>query len=76
MWPFGKGIVDQIKDVLGQNKVSRDLPVQVEERNGEVVLKGDVPTEDHKSLLETFRNARANGADLDPKTGVRMPRRE
>jgi hypothetical protein len=29
-----------------------------------------------KSLLETFRNARANGADLDPKTGVRMPRRE
>ena len=29
-----------------------------------------------KSLLETFRNDRANGADLDPKTGVRMPRRE
>jgi hypothetical protein len=29
-----------------------------------------------KSLLETFRNARANGADIDPKTGVRMPRRE
>ena len=29
-----------------------------------------------KSLLETFRNVRANGADLDPKTGVRMPRRE
>jgi hypothetical protein len=29
-----------------------------------------------KSLLETFRNARANGADLDPKTGVRMPSRE
>ena len=29
-----------------------------------------------KSLMETFRNARANGADLDPKTGVRMPRRE
>lgn len=54
MWPFGKGIVDQIKDVFGQNKVSRDLPVQVEERNGEVVLKGDVPTEDHKSLLETI----------------------
>jgi hypothetical protein len=27
-----------------------------------------------KSLLETFRNARANGADLDPKTGVRMSR--
>ncbi|GEM44603.1 BON domain-containing protein [Deinococcus cellulosilyticus] len=54
MWPFGKGIVEQIKDVLGQNKVSRDLPVQVEERNGEVVLKGDVPTEDHKSLLETI----------------------
>ena len=27
-----------------------------------------------KSLLETFRNARSNGADLDPKTGVRMPR--
>src|SRR5258708_39131166 len=27
-----------------------------------------------KSLLETFRNVRANGADLDPKTGVRMPR--
>jgi hypothetical protein len=26
-----------------------------------------------KSLLETFRNVRANGADLDPKTGVRMP---
>jgi hypothetical protein len=26
------------------------------------------------SLLETFRNARANGADLDPKTGVRMRR--
>jgi len=25
-----------------------------------------------KSLLETFRNVRANGADLDPKTGVRM----
>jgi hypothetical protein len=29
-----------------------------------------------KSLLETFRNIRANGADLDPKTRVRMPRRE
>jgi hypothetical protein len=29
-----------------------------------------------KSLLETFRNVHANGADLDPKTGVRMPRRE
>jgi hypothetical protein len=29
-----------------------------------------------KSLLETFRNLRANGADLDPKTRVRMPRRE
>jgi hypothetical protein len=29
-----------------------------------------------KSLLETFRNVRSNGADLDPKTGVRMPRRE
>jgi len=29
-----------------------------------------------KSLLETFRNVRANGADIDPKTGVRMPRRE
>ena len=29
-----------------------------------------------KSLLETFRNVRAKGADLDPKTGVRMPRRE
>jgi hypothetical protein len=29
-----------------------------------------------KSLMETFRNVRANGADLDPKTGVRMPRRE
>jgi len=27
-----------------------------------------------KSLLETFRNVRLNGADLDPKTGVRMPR--
>jgi hypothetical protein len=27
-----------------------------------------------KSLLETFRNVRANGADLDPKTGVRMQR--
>ena len=25
-----------------------------------------------KSLLETFRNVRQNGADLDPKTGVRM----
>ena len=29
-----------------------------------------------KSLMETFRNVRSNGADLDPKTGVRMPRRE
>jgi hypothetical protein len=29
-----------------------------------------------KSLLETFRNVRANGADLDPKTRVRMLRRE
>jgi hypothetical protein len=27
-----------------------------------------------KSLLETFRNIRANGADLDPKTRVRMLR--
>jgi hypothetical protein len=32
--------------------------------------------ERQKSLMETFRNVRANGADLDPKTGVRMPRRE
>jgi hypothetical protein len=29
-----------------------------------------------KSLLEKYHNERANGADLDPKTGVRMPRRE
>src|SRR5262245_2076864 len=29
-----------------------------------------------KSLMETFRNKRANGADLDPKTGVRMFRRD
>ena len=29
-----------------------------------------------KSLMETFRNGWANGADLDPKTGVRMQRRE
>ena len=27
-----------------------------------------------KSLLETFRNAWRNGADLDPRTGVRMLR--
>jgi hypothetical protein len=27
-----------------------------------------------KSLLATFRNVHANGADLDPKTGVRMLR--
>jgi hypothetical protein len=27
-----------------------------------------------KSLLETFRNVHVNGADLDPKTGVRMLR--
>jgi hypothetical protein len=27
-----------------------------------------------KSLLETFRNVRANGADIDSKTGVRMLR--
>jgi hypothetical protein len=27
-----------------------------------------------KSLLETFRNPWRNGADLDPKTGVRMSR--
>src|SRR5215475_11608744 len=26
-----------------------------------------------KSLMETFRNVRANGADLDPKTRVRVP---
>ena len=25
-----------------------------------------------KSLLETFRSASRNGADIDPKTGVRM----
>jgi hypothetical protein len=24
--------------------------------------------------METFRNVRANGADIDPKTGVRMRR--
>jgi hypothetical protein len=29
-----------------------------------------------KSLLETFRDIHANGADLDPKTHVRMPHRE
>jgi hypothetical protein len=27
-----------------------------------------------KSLLETFRDPSRNGADIDPKTGVRMPR--
>ena len=32
--------------------------------------------ERQKSLMETFRRGWANGADLDPKTGVRMPRRE
>lgn len=54
MWPFGQNIVEQIKDVLGQNKVSRDLPVTVEEQNGNVVLRGEVPSEEHKSLLETI----------------------
>ncbi|GGJ27036.1 BON domain-containing protein [Deinococcus roseus] len=54
MWPFGKNIVEQIKDTFGQNRVSKDLPVQVEEQNGNVILKGEVPTEDHKSLLETI----------------------
>jgi len=29
-----------------------------------------------KSLLETFRDNHRNGADLDPKTGVRMPSRD
>jgi hypothetical protein len=29
-----------------------------------------------KSLIETYHNERNNGADLDPKTGVRMPRHE
>jgi hypothetical protein len=29
-----------------------------------------------KSLLEKSHNAWTNGADIDPKTGVRMPRRE
>jgi hypothetical protein len=29
-----------------------------------------------KSLLETFHNEHNNGADLDPKTRVRMPHRE
>jgi hypothetical protein len=28
-----------------------------------------------KSLMETFRNNSRNGADIDPNTGVRMPRR-
>ena len=27
-----------------------------------------------RSLLETFRDNRRNGADIDPRTGVRMPR--
>jgi hypothetical protein len=29
-----------------------------------------------KSLLETFRSSWRNGADVDPKTGVRVIRRE
>ena len=32
--------------------------------------------ERQKSLMETFRNAWRNGADIDSKTGVRMPSRE
>jgi hypothetical protein len=33
----------------------------------------DVQTR-QKSLLETFRDVRRNGADIDPKTGVRILR--
>lgn len=42
------------------------------DRDGKVVDVQQRP----KSLLETFRSANRNGADLDPKTGVRTGQRE
>ena len=56
-------------DHSGQEKTALRFSLDAE---GKVIDVHQRP----KSLLETFRNARANGADLDPKTGVRMPRRE
>jgi hypothetical protein len=56
-------------DRAGQEKTALRFSIDAE---GKVIDVHQRP----KSLLETFRNARANGADLDPKTGVRMPRRE
>ena len=54
-------------DHSGQEKTALRFSLDAE---GKVIDVHQRP----KSLLETFRNARANGADLDPKTGVRMRR--
>jgi hypothetical protein len=56
-------------DHSGQEKTALRFSLDAE---GKVIDVHQRP----KSLLETFRNARANGADIDPKTGVRMPSRE
>jgi hypothetical protein len=54
-------------DHTGDEKTALRFKVDAE---GKVVDVARRP----KSLLETFRNVRANGADLDPKTGVRILR--
>ena len=51
-------------DQSGQEKTALRFSLNAE---GKVI---DVRQRE-KSLLETFRNVRANGADRDPKTGCR-----
>jgi hypothetical protein len=56
-----------IVDHTGEEKTAVRFKVDAE---GKVVDVFQRP----KSLLETFRNVRANGADIDPKTRVRVLR--
>src|ERR1700751_789307 len=52
-------------DHTGEEKTAVGFKVNAE---GKVIDVSSRP----KSLLETFRNVRANGADIDPKTRVRV----
>jgi hypothetical protein len=56
-----------IVDHTGDEKTALRFKVDAEGRVVDVYRRP-------KSLLETFRNVSRNGADLDPKTGVRMLR--
>src|ERR1700690_1801565 len=56
-------------DHTGEERTALRFQLDAEGKVGDVHQRS-------KSLLEPFRTVSANGADLDPKTRVRVPRRE